>query len=57
MFRRLRRWFHGENGRTPSSQPEVGRASGEEAWLTRDEVAREATSSGMPRVKWGGRPQ
>jgi hypothetical protein len=57
MFQRLRQWFHGENGRTPASQPEVGRASGEDAWLTRDEEAREATTPGTPRLKWGREPR
>ena len=57
MFQRLRQWFHAENGRTPASQPEVGRASGEDAWLTRDEEAREATTPGTPRLKWGREPR
>jgi hypothetical protein len=54
MFQRLRGWFYGRNSGPAPPEPQVERASGEEAWMTRDEEAREATTPGTPRLKWGG---
>ena len=56
MLRRLRRWLHAASG-PPAPEPGPDRTSGEEAWLTQDEEAKEATASGMPRVKWGSQPR
>jgi hypothetical protein len=56
MFQRLRTWMH-SSALPPAPKPELDRASGEEAWLTRDEEAREATTPGTPRVKWGSEPR
>jgi hypothetical protein len=56
MLERLRGWFRGD-GRPAARRPDLDRASGEEAWLTEDEEAREASAPGTPRVKWGGQPR
>lgn len=57
MFQRLRRWFDGGDSGPAAPEPQVDRASGEEAWKTRDEEAREATTPGTPRLKWGREPR